>query len=101
VGALGVVVGAISRCELVVGRLSGGMVRSPTVLRSIWHRRGVSMEVILSMCFRDDCLFRLDLRSRTGDCLRIGGELGVLAVHNVRSSGGEEGGLLDSVRVTY
>lgn len=62
-GALGVVVGAISRCELVVGRLSGGMVRSPTVLRSIRHRRGVSMEVILSMCFRD---LRMRLEDRRG-----------------------------------
>ena len=50
--------------------------------------------------FTHDCLFRLDLRSRTGDCIRIGGELGVLTVHNVRSRGGEEGGLLNSVRIT-
>ena len=62
-GALGVVVGPISRCELVVGRLSGGTVRSPTVLRSIRHRRGVSMEVILSMCFRD---LRMRLEDRRG-----------------------------------
>ena len=52
-GALGVVVGAISRCELVVGRLSGGMVRSPTVLRSIRHRRSTSMEIVLNVNFRD------------------------------------------------
>ena len=34
--------------------------------------------------------------------MRIGGEFGrVLAIHNVRRGGGKEGGLLNSVRVTY
>lgn len=60
-GALGVVVGAISRCELVVGRLSGGMVRSPTVLRSIRHRSRASMDVVLNMQVRD---LRVSLEDR-------------------------------------
>lgn len=45
--ALGVVTGAISRCELVVGGLSVGGIRSPTVLRSTRQRR--TMEVALKM----------------------------------------------------
>lgn len=59
-GAVGVVAGAISRCELVVGGPSGGGVRTPIVLRFIRDGRSTSMEVILNMNARD-------LRVRLGD----------------------------------
>jgi hypothetical protein len=63
VTAAGVVTGIISRCELVVGGLCSGGFGSPTVLRSIRHRRSASVEIVLNMNFRDSCLFRPDLRS--------------------------------------
>lgn len=68
------VIGAIGWGELVVGGVSGGGVGRPSMLRSTRHRRCASMEVILSMQARDDCLFRLDLRSCIRNCMRIGGE---------------------------
>ena len=52
-GALSVVTGSISRRELIVGSLGSGGIRGPTVLRSVRHRRSASMEVGLSVCFRD------------------------------------------------
>ena len=58
--AVSVVTRAISRCEPIVGGLSGGGVRSPIVLRFILHRRSASVEVVLNMNVRD-------LRMRLGD----------------------------------
>lgn len=52
VGAVGLVSGAISRCEPVVGRVSGRGVRSPVVLRFIRHR-SPSEEAVLNMNVRD------------------------------------------------
>ena len=63
-GALGGVPGAISRCEVVVGGVSGGWIRVPTVLRSTRDRRR-TMEVALNLEVRD-------LRVRLGD--RRGGK---------------------------
>ena len=53
VGAVSVVTGAISRCEAVVGNLSGGGARSPVVLGFIRHRMGAGVEVVLKMKVRD------------------------------------------------
>ena len=53
VGAVDAVTGTVSRCELVVSDFSSGGVRSPTVLRSIWRRRRVSMYVVLNADGRD------------------------------------------------
>lgn len=52
-GPLGVVIGAIRGSEVVVGGLSSGGVRRPTVLRSIRDRSRVSMDVVLDMRVRD------------------------------------------------
>lgn len=68
VSAAGVVTVIIGGCELVVGGLSGRGVRSPTVLRSIRHRRIASLEVVLNMNVRD-LRVRLDDR-REGNIKR-------------------------------
>ena len=47
------IVGVISRSEMVVGGLIGGGVRGPTVLRSTRDRRCAGVEVVLSMQVRD------------------------------------------------
>lgn len=102
VATFGMIVGGVSGSELVVGGLSSGGVWRPTVLRSIRHWSCTSMEVILNMQARDDCLFRLDLRSSIGYCMRIGGELGgVMAIRDVRGRCRKEGGRLDDIRVAY
>ena len=52
-GAVGVVIGPVSRCKMVVGDLSGGVIRSPTVLGSVRHRRGTTMQIVLNVDIRD------------------------------------------------
>jgi hypothetical protein len=97
-----VIIGVISRGEMVVGGLISGGVRSPTVLRSTRDRRCAGVEVVLSMQVRDNCLFRLDLRRSVGDCMRIGGEFGgVVAINIVGGRGRRERGWLYSIRVAY
>lgn len=99
--ALGVISGVIRGRKVVVGGLGGGRARRPSMLRSTRYRSCASMEVILNMQTRDDCLFRLDLRPCIGSCMRIGGFGGVTVIHNMRVSGRMVGGRLNGIRVPY
>ena len=60
-GALGVVIWAIRGSKVVVGGLSAGGARGPTLLGSIRHRSRASKDVVLDMRIRD---LRMSLEDR-------------------------------------